>query len=253
MMSEAMPIEEYLAKGGVLSSPLNVPARYRGELMGLMARFVDSELSGSAGFVDAINSAPGISERIGISQLVLEKTKHAELVLGVMETFGVEIGHYFELHPWSERIPRDETFVSSRSRADMRLSIFHYPVQGWIDAIVMNALMSRASVIQLQEMSQVSYQPLAEVFRNIAPMESQHADQGFASLAKAICDRHAKRRARESVSYWRPRVAETFGLSGSKKFEMLKRFGLRHRPNEALLADWQADIGVRLTAFDLDN
>ena len=63
-MSETMPIEQYLQEGGVLSSPDNVTPRYRGELLRLMASFVDSELAGSAGFADIINDAPGIQERI---------------------------------------------------------------------------------------------------------------------------------------------------------------------------------------------
>lgn len=37
-----MTIEDYLAQGGKLTSPGNVPARYRGELLRLMASFVDS-------------------------------------------------------------------------------------------------------------------------------------------------------------------------------------------------------------------
>ena len=36
---ETMPIEDYLAQGGVLTSPDNVPPRYRGELLRLMATF----------------------------------------------------------------------------------------------------------------------------------------------------------------------------------------------------------------------
>ncbi|HXV29833.1 MAG TPA: phenylacetic acid catabolic, partial [Sinorhizobium sp.] len=56
-MSDTMPIEDYLAQGGVLSSPDNAPPRYRGELLRLMASFVDSELAGSAGFADIINDA----------------------------------------------------------------------------------------------------------------------------------------------------------------------------------------------------
>ena len=63
-MSETMAIEDYLEAGGVLTSPANAPPRYRGELMRLMAAFVDSELAGSAGFADAINYAPGVKERI---------------------------------------------------------------------------------------------------------------------------------------------------------------------------------------------
>ena len=36
-------IDEELAHGGKRTSPGNVPARYRGELLRLMASFVDSE------------------------------------------------------------------------------------------------------------------------------------------------------------------------------------------------------------------
>lgn len=98
-MSESMPIEDYLSQGGVLSSPDNVTPRYRGELLRLMASFVDSELAGSAGFADTINDAPGIRERISAARIVLEKTDHAGRVLKVMETFGVDGARYAAHHP----------------------------------------------------------------------------------------------------------------------------------------------------------
>ena len=98
-MSDTMPIDDYLAKGGVLSSPANVPPRYRGELLRLMASFVDSELAGSAGFADTINDAPGIQERICAARIVLEKADHAGKVLQVMETFGADGGRYAVHHP----------------------------------------------------------------------------------------------------------------------------------------------------------
>ena len=79
--TDTMPIEDYLAQGGVLTSPANVPARYRGELLRLMATFVDSELAGSAGFADAINAAPSITARIAAARITLEKVDHAERVL----------------------------------------------------------------------------------------------------------------------------------------------------------------------------
>ena len=81
--AETMPIEDYLAKGGQLTSPGNVPPRYRGELLRLMASFVDSELAASAGFADTINTAPGITARIAACRITLEKADHAERVLPV--------------------------------------------------------------------------------------------------------------------------------------------------------------------------
>ena len=90
--TEIMPIEDYLAKGGVLTSPANVPARYRGELLRLMAIFVDSELAGSAGFADTINTAPGITARIAACRITLEKADHAER-LGRRGHIGIDHPH----------------------------------------------------------------------------------------------------------------------------------------------------------------
>lgn len=251
-MSETMPIEQYLEEGGVLSSPDNAPPRYRGELLRLMASFVDSELAGSAGFADTINDAPGIQERISAARIVLEKADHAGLVLKIMETFGADGGRYAVHHTWSARLARGADIGAVRQGGDMRLSVFHYPIEGWIDAVVMNVLMGSASVVQLKEQSRVSYQPLAEVFRAILPREKRHAELGIAGLARIVADDEGRARARASVAYWYPRVAASFGHSGSARFETLSRFGLRHTPNETLLAEWQADVDAQLSALRLN-
>ena len=251
-MSDTMPIEQYLEQGGVLSSPANVPPRYRGELLRLMASFVDSELAGSAGFADTINDAPGIQERISAARIVLEKADHAGLVLKIMETFGVDGGRYAVHHPWAVRLSREADIGAIRQGGDMRLSVFHYPLEGWVDAVVMNVLMGSASVVQLKEQSRVSYQPLAEVFRAILPREKRHAELGAAGLARIVADDEGRARARASVAYWYPRVAASFGHSGSARFETLSRFGLRHTPNETLLAEWQADVDAQLSALELN-
>ena len=251
-MSDTMPIEQYLEQGGVLSSPANVPPRYRGELLRLMASFVDSELAGSAGFADTINDAPGIQERISAARIVLEKADHAGLVLKIMETFGVDGGRYAVHHPWAVRLSREADIGAIRQGGDMRLSVFHYPLEGWVDAVVMNVLMGSASVVQLKEQSRVSYQPLAEVFRAILPREKRHAELGAAGLARIVADDEGRARARASVAYWYPRVAASFGHSGSARFETLSRFGLRHTPNETLLAEWQVDVDAQLSALELN-
>lgn len=251
-MSDTMPIEQYLEQGGVLSSPANVPPRYRGELLRLMASFVDSELAGSAGFADTINDAPGIQERISAARIVLEKADHAGLVLKIMETFGADGGRYAVHHPWAVRLSREADIGAIRQGGDMRLSVFHYPLEGWVDAVVMNVLMGSASVVQLKEQSRVSYQPLAEVFRAILPREKRHAELGAAGLARIVADDEGRARARASVAYWYPRIAASFGHSGSARFETLSRFGLRHTPNETLLAEWQVDVDAQLSALELN-
>lgn len=251
-MSDTMPIEEYLLKGGVLTSPDNAPPRYRGELLRLMASFVDSELAGAAGFADTINDAPGIKERIASAKIVLEKTDHAGRVLEIMGSFGADSGRYAAHHPWNARLKRDADIGAARQGGDMRLSVFHYPLQGWLDAVVMNVLMGTASTIQLRELTHVSYQPLAEVFRAILPREAHHTELGIEALKRIAEDEEGAKAAREAIIYWRPRVAASFGLSGSARYETLSRFGLRHTPNETLLSEWQAAIEAQLAALNLN-
>lgn len=247
-MTDEMTLTDYLAQGGRLTSPENVPPRYRAELMRLMATFVDSMLAGSAGFADAINDAPGIKERIAAARIVLEKADHAERVLGIMADFGADMGRYAIHQPWAARVARDADLGPVRHGGDMRLSVFHYPLEGWADAVVMNVLMGRAVVVQLAEFAQVSYQPLAEQFRAIAPRERRHADLGEEGLHKLIAE---GAEVQASVTYWWPRVAQSFGSADSPRFAMQRDMGLRQRTNVELRQEWEQETRALLDTLGL--
>jgi ring-1,2-phenylacetyl-CoA epoxidase subunit PaaA len=249
--TDTMPIEDYLAQGGVLTSPANVPARYRGELLRLMATFVDSELAASAGFADAINASPSITARIAAARITLEKADHAERVLKLMGDFGADEGRYAQHHPWAARLPRDAEIGRARHGGDMRLAVFHYPLEGWTDAVVMNVLQGLAAGVSLDELARVSYAPLAETFRAIAPRERRHTELGIAGLAAIAATEEGRAEAKTAVAYWQPKVADSFGSMNSARFETQQRFGLRHRPNEALLADWTARVQAALAPLGL--
>lgn len=249
-MSDTMNIEDYLAQGGVLTALGNVPARYRGELMRLMSSFVDSELAASAGFASSINFAPGIKERIAASRITLEKADHAERVLAVMGDFGTDTRRYQTQHDWAARVPRDSDLGTARREGDMRLSVFHYPINGWTDAVVMNVLQGLATGVQMDELARVSYTPLAEVFREIAPREARHAELGLEGLAR-IVGNGSQSEVQASLAYWRPRVAAGFGVANSARYDTQARFGIRHTPNETLLARWEKLVGEHLGALGL--
>jgi len=247
-MSEDMSIETYLAQGGILSNPSNVPARYRAELMRQMATFVDSELAGAAGFADIINQGPGIKERIAAAKIVLEKTDSADKVLKIMAGFGVDTARYANHHPWTARLPRDADIGATRSEHDMRLAVFNYPLRGWNDAVVMNLLMGHAVIVQLKELSQVSYQPLAEALREILPRERRHMELAFEGLDSIGASEDIK----ASVTYWMPRVAASFGSDQSERFERLKALGLRKTDNESLRQSWRTEVTAMLAPLGLN-
>jgi ring-1,2-phenylacetyl-CoA epoxidase subunit PaaA len=251
-MPSGMSIEDYLAAGGRLTAPANVPPRYRGELLRMMASFVDSELAASAGFAGLINAAPGLTSRIAACRIVLEKVEHAKWVLDLMAEFGADTARYEAHHDWAARLPRDVDFGAARWGGDMRLSVFHYPLTGWADAVVMNVMMGLASAIQIEEMSNASYVPFADAMRRIAPREEAHTRLGFKALPRLLLGGAEEQAAvRASVAYWRPRVAASFGHAGSARFPLLRRFGLRQRPNEELLALWEARLHERLGPYGL--
>lgn len=241
---DTMPLADYLAQGGKLTTPENAPPRYRGELLRLMATFVDSELAGAAGFADVINLGPGIKERIAASRIVLEKLDHAERVLQVMGEFGADISRYANHHPWTARVARDVDLGAARHGADMRLAVLHYPLQGWTDAVVMNVLMGRAVVIQLDEFARLSYQPLAEIFRAIAPRERRHMELGEEGLRKILQDESSRLAVKASFTYWYPRVAASFGAGASAHFETQRKLGLRHTGNADLARLWEQQAAM---------
>lgn len=250
MTSDAMDIGDYLAQGGRLTHPGNAPPRYRAELLKIMATFVDSELAGAAGFADTINAGPGIPERMAAARIVAEKTAHAGRVLRLMGEFGANTDRYVGSHPWSDRLPRDTAPGALRSAHDMRLSVFNYPLQGWVDAVVMNLCMGHAVSAQLANLVQISYQPLADAFRAIAPVEAEHAEQAKVGLERLIAaGRHAE--ITDSLAYWRPRVAAIFGETETARFAQLRGWGLRHRSNSEMAAEWERNLDAALGRLDL--
>lgn len=245
-----MSLKDYLAQGGKLTSPANVPPRYRAELLKLMATFVDSELAGAAGFADTINDGPGIKERIAAAKIVLEKTDNADKVLKIMGDFGADEARYANHHPWTSRLDRDADIGTRRVEQDMRLAVFNYPLQGWGDAVVMNLLMGQAVGVQLEEFTKVSYQPLAEAFREIAPVEARHAELAFEGMQRLNAEGLGAN-LQTSVDYWWPRVAASFGIGNPDRFEALRAMGLRHTPNAELKSAWEERAGATLGQLGL--
>jgi ring-1,2-phenylacetyl-CoA epoxidase subunit PaaA len=249
-MTDEMNIADYLAQGGKLTNPVNVPPRYRAELMKLMSTFVDSELAGAAGFADVINAGPGIKERIAAAKIVLEKTDHADKVLRLMGEFGANTDRYAGHHPWTDRLPRDTAPGSARSTHDMRLSVLNYPLQGWVDAVVMNLCMGHAVCVQLDDMMRSSYQPLAEAIREETPAEQRHVALAEEGAARLLQQGQGAAIA-QAIAYWRPRVAAVFGDPPDARMTQLRAWGLRHAASTEMRRDWDARLRSALDRLGL--
>jgi 1,2-phenylacetyl-CoA epoxidase catalytic subunit len=115
----------------------------------------------------------------------------------------------------------------------------------------MNCLMGQATVVQLDELTRGSYQPLADVLSMILPVEKRHAELGEQGLKIALGRGHDKTDAQASVNYWYPRVADTFGSGASDHFAQHRKYGLRQKGRAELLAQWQSIVHPVLVPLGL--
>lgn len=228
-----------------------VPTGYRSELMRLVVVFADSELAGAAGFCPFINRGPGLRERIVAAKIVTEKYVHADMALKLLAPFGVNPMLYVRSHAWDSRLDRHLDLGTRRIGGDKRLNVFHYPLEGWEDAVVFNMLMGAATAIQLAEMEQCSYLPLAQTIALILPREREHARLGESGVGQAIERGGNKAAVQAAVNYWHPRVAATFGRVDSDNAATYIRYGLRRRGSAEMLADWKAQAAAALKRHGL--
>jgi 1,2-phenylacetyl-CoA epoxidase catalytic subunit len=253
MLNDEAKLVAHIAAGGRIGAADEVSPGYRAELMRLMAVFVDSELAGAAGFADIVNRAPGLRERATTARIVSEKFAHAEAVLGLMARFGVNPALYVRSHAWAARLDRSLDLGARRAGGDKRLNVFHYPLEGWTDAVAMNLLMGLATAVQLGELAACSYGPLAGLMADIVKREAEHAGAGESGLAQAIERDGSTAAARVAIEYWHPRVAATFGRLDSDRVELYRRYGLRRSSNAGLHERWQRDVGMALTRLGLSE
>ena len=111
--------------------------------------------------------------------------------------------------------------------------------------------MGLATTIQLAEIQECSYQPLADTIREILPQEAEHHQLGVDGLAQLLKQDFEPATAQGSVDYWYPRVADTFGDMQSERFELYKRFGLRSHSNRELKQAWQKQAADMLHKLSL--
>jgi 1,2-phenylacetyl-CoA epoxidase catalytic subunit len=111
--------------------------------------------------------------------------------------------------------------------------------------------MGRATMIQLEDLAQGSYQPFADALAEIIPVETRHAGYGVEGLDAALRNGYDPVAAQASVNYWHPRVAATFGRAASEHAETYRKYALRRGANEELLGRWRADVRELLAARSL--
>jgi ring-1,2-phenylacetyl-CoA epoxidase subunit PaaA len=251
IMRDDQTLIEHVKGGGKIAAPEEMSAQYRGEIVRVMSVLVDSWLAAAAGFADMVNRAPGLQERQAMLRIAADKLNHAATVLELLRPFGVQPDLYLSTYPWSARIGREVDLGLRRIAGDKRLNVFHYPLQSWHDALFVNWLVGASLAIQLSDLADSSYSPLALALSGMPQAEERLAATAQPLLAAAIRRDGKAGPAQAALDYWYPRAAATFGHRDSDRFATYKRYGLRKESNEVLLKRWGSLIDPQLAALGL--
>lgn len=251
MARDEQNLIEHIASGGRIEGPDDMSVAYRGEIVRVMSVLVDSGLAAAAGFADAVNRAPSLPERQAMVRIVGVKLGHAGTLLELLRPFGVVPDLYLRTHPWQARIGRDIDLGLRRIPGDKRLNVFHYPLQSWHDALLVNWLVGASLAIQLGDLADGSYRPLAGAIDGMAGAEEELAGLSEDFLRQAIQRDGRPTPAQAALDYWYARAAATFGHRESERFALYRRYGLRREPNDVLLGRWRTLIDPRLAALGL--
>ena len=213
-----------------------------------MTAFFDSELALSAALTHFINHAPNIRQRINISRVVLEKTENAQAILNLMgdldssESGYIERAKHFGCFDWTERIDRKILLADHVSlQKDRRIAIHYYPIENWLDAVMMYVLQEKASHILTSELAKVFYQPLVSACHMVMTYDRVHASLGREELLRLTEEAVKNGKSDEILAafdYWLPRARAIFDPKTFPYFEQLRALGLPHRSNEEMLADF---------------
>ena len=102
----------------------------------------------------------------------------------------------------------------------------------------------------MTEFSLISYQPLAEAFRAVLPVETRHGELAVEGALK-LAQEGAEAAMQTSANYWWPRVAASFGSGASNKAEALREMGLRRSTNAELKTRWEVEAATLLESLGL--
>lgn len=149
-----------------------------------------------------------------------------------------EYGHHVRFRELGEElgIPAERMLPG---KTDKRaLSIFDFPLKTWTEFCVIKLLADLGEILQVEDLAQCSFLPLRNLSRMTMPEERFHAQFGR-EFCTELCQTEAGKQAvQDAVNRYFPMLPGFFGKAASKNNETFRKWGIKQRTNEAMLADF---------------
>ena len=118
------------------------------------------------------------------------------------------------------------------------LSIFEFPLQTWEEFCVIKLLADLAEILQVEDLAQCTFLPLRNLSRMTMPEERFHAQFGKDFCTELCQTEEGKAAVQDAINRYFPILPKFFGRPKSKNTEIYRKWGIKQRTNEDMLADY---------------
>ena len=176
----------------------------------VIASHVRNELAGASVFDEpAIALAPGPREKWLACRIAME-----------------EYGHHLKFGRLAAELGLDDPM------ARPALSVFDYPLETWLQFVVLKAIVDLAEVVLMEELTEASYLPLRRLAAQLLPEERFHVAFGKAGTKELVEDAGTRGEVEAAVGELVRFTLPFFGRSRSANNELFRRWGVKRWTND---------------------
>ena len=149
-----------------------------------------------------------------------------------------EYGHHVRFRELGEEIgiPAEAMLPGEKKP----LSIFEFPLKTWEEFCVIKLLADLAEILQVEDLAQCRFLPLRNLSRMTMPEERFHAQFGEDFCKELIATPEGRQAVQDAIDRYYPMLPKFFGRAKSRNNEIYRKWGIKQRTNEDMLADYTA-------------
>jgi ring-1,2-phenylacetyl-CoA epoxidase subunit PaaA len=171
---------------------------------------VRNELAGASVFDEpAIALAPGPREKWLACRIAME-----------------EYGHHLKFARLAAELGLHDPM------ARPALSVFDYPLDTWLQFVVLKAIVDLAEVVLMEELTEASYLPLRRLATQLLPEERFHVAFGKAHAKELAGDARRRGEVEEAAADLVRFTLPFFGRSRSANNQLFRRWGVKRWTND---------------------
>jgi len=216
-------------------SPVTTDGYYRSKLLKLLADQARAELEASKVYSKWVHRALGPEEKMHLTEIACEETKHWYGTVKLLEGLGVG---YKEARQYE-----DNNYFYT-------ISHILIPRYRWVDILMLTFLIDHGAYVLVADFAQSSYAPWARFAKKVLEEETGHMDFGNDFIRRQV-DKIGKAQVQHALNLWWRLALNMFGPPVTGNTNHYIRLGLKYRTNEERRMAFRLDCKTRIKALGL--